>query len=88
MVEEVRNLLARGLTFDRLTSLGLEYREIGAYLAGRKTYRSMVSDLETAIGHFAKRQETWFRGMARRGLRLQMIESGNVEAALKAVETW
>jgi len=88
MVEEVRNLLARGLTFDRLTSLGLEYREIGAYLQGRKTHASMVSDLETAIGHFAKRQETWFRGMARRGLRVRSIDGDAVEVALKAIENW
>ncbi len=88
MVEEVRGLLARGITPERLESLGLEYREIGAYLAGRKTHRRMVSDLETAIRQFAKRQETWFRGMPRRGLPVQTIESGDVGAALQAVEEW
>ncbi len=88
MVEEVRGLLSRGITQERLRSLGLEYREVGAYLARRKTFKSMVSSLQTAIGHFAKRQETWFRGMPRRGLRLQTIESGDIEAALKSVETW
>lgn len=88
MVDEVRSLLANGVEPERLESLGLEYREIGTYLAGRKTYRSMVSDLEIAIGQFAKRQETWFRGMPRRGLPIQTIESGDLEAALAAVEEW
>ncbi|MCK5377977.1 MAG: tRNA (adenosine(37)-N6)-dimethylallyltransferase MiaA [Acidobacteria bacterium] len=88
MVGEVRDLLDQGVTRERLKSLGLEYREIGAYLAGRKTYRAMVSDLETAIRQFAKRQDTWFRGMPRRGLPVETIESGNVEAALQAVEEW
>jgi len=88
MVDEVRGLLQQGVTAERLKSLGLEYREIGAYLAGKKTYRSMVSDLETAIGRFAKRQETWFRGMPRRGLTVQTIEGGDVEAAMQAVEEW
>ncbi len=88
MVAEVRGLLDQGITTERLKSLGLEYREIGAYLAGRKTYRTMVSDLETAIGQFAKRQETWFRGMPRRGLPVTTIESGDVEAALQTVEQW
>ena len=88
MIEEVRGLLAQGITPERLASLGLEYREIGAYLAGLKTYRSMTRDLETEIGKFAKRQETWFRGMSRRGLPVKTIESGDVEAAMQAVEEW
>ncbi len=88
MVGEVRSLLDQGITLERLKNLGLEYREVGAYLAGRKTYRAMVSDLETAIGQFAKRQETWFRGMPRRGLPVTTIESGDVEAALRAVKQW
>ena len=88
MVGEVRGLLDQGVTTERLKTLGLEYREIGAYLAGQKTYRSMVSDLETAIGQFAKRQETWFRGMPRRGLPVRTIEIGDIEAALQAVEEW
>ncbi len=88
MVEEVRGLLAQGVTPERLGSLGLEYREIGAYLTGQKTYRSMTCNLETAIGHFAKRQETWFRGMPRRGLPVQTIEIGDVESVLETVEQW
>jgi tRNA dimethylallyltransferase len=88
MVDEVRGLLAEGITAERLKKLGLEYREIGAYLAGQKTYRSMSRDLETEIGKFAKRQETWFRGMPRRGLPVETIESGDVESALQAVEGW
>ncbi len=88
MIEEVRGLLGSGITPQRLEKLGLEYREIGAYLAGRKTYRSMVSDLETAIGKFAKRQETWFRGMPRRGLTVQVICGDDTPSALEALEHW
>lgn len=88
LVEEVRGLLAQGVTAGRLDSLGLEYRQVGAYLAGRKTYRSMVSDLETAIGQFAKRQETWFRGMPRRGLSMRSIDAGDIETALQTTENW
>lgn len=88
MVDEVRGLLAQGITPERLEKLGLEYREIGAYLTGQKTYRSMTSDLETEIGKFAKRQETWFRGMPRRGLIVKTIEGGDIEGALQAIEEW
>lgn len=88
MVEEVRGLLAQGVTRERLESLGLEYREIGTYLTGRKTYKAMVSNLETSIAQFAKRQETWFRGMPRRGLPLRSIEGDDIETALEIVEQW
>ena len=88
MIEEVRGLLSRGITPQRLEKLGLEYREISAYLAGRKTYRSMVSDLENAIGKFAKRQETWFRGMPRRDLSVRTIDGDDTRAALETLELW
>ncbi len=34
----------------------------------------MVSSLETAIHQFAKRQMTWFRGMERRGIKINWID--------------
>ena len=73
MVEEVHCLLDRGLDPCRLDDLGLEYREIAAYVSGKKTRQQMVSDLEIAIGRFAKRQQTWFRGMERRGVPIRWI---------------
>ena len=88
MIDEVRGLLERGLPPERLESLGLEYREIGRYLAGRTTYRSMVVTLQTRIGQFAKRQETWFRGMARRGLPVREISIGDVDGAMGIIERW
>ncbi len=88
MVGEVRGLLERGLSIERLENLGLEYREIGRYLSGRTTYESMVVTLRTKIGQFAKRQETWFRGMARRGLPVREIDFDDHDAARRAVEEW
>ena len=88
MVDEVRALQNAGLSYDRLDRLGLEYREIGAYLAGRKNRRQMVDDLATAIGRFAKRQETWFRGMERRGTPIERIEPGDAGRILEDVREW
>jgi tRNA dimethylallyltransferase len=34
----------------------------------------MVKNLETAIHQFAKRQMTWFRGMERKGVRINWID--------------
>jgi tRNA dimethylallyltransferase len=38
------------------------------------SYDAMVKDLETAIHQFAKRQMTWFRGMERRGVKINWID--------------
>ena len=84
MVEEVQGLLDRGLGPSRLEDLGLEYREVAAYLLGRKSREDMISDLEIAIGRFAKRQQTWFRGMERRGTPIQWIAADDVDSVMRA----
>ena len=88
MVDEVRGLLAAGLTHHRLERLGLEYREIGAYLAGRKNRFQLIDDLAVAICRFAKRQETWFRGMEKRGTPITWIEPGDAERILADAKEW
>jgi tRNA dimethylallyltransferase len=84
MVDEVRALLDRGLSPERLDELGLEYREISAFLLGEKTWEGMVSDLEVAIGRFAKRQQTWFRGMEKRGIQVLWIGPDDADEIIAA----
>jgi tRNA dimethylallyltransferase len=85
MIDEVRGLLDRGVSRLRLDGLGLEYREVAAYLNGEKSLERMTSDLESAIGRFAKRQQTWFRGMERRGVEIRWIPAGDVGSVVAAV---
>lgn len=61
MVEEVKNLHVKGLSFSRMEELGLEYRYIGRYLEGKMSYEEMVDTLATKIRRFAKRQMTWLK---------------------------
>ncbi len=61
MVREVKNLHARGLSWKRMESLGLEYRYLSRYLRGRLTKAEMIEKLETEIYRYAKRQMTWFK---------------------------
>ena len=74
MVEEVRRLLASGISPDDLIYYGLEYKFVTLYLTGQLDYDSMVLKLQTAIHQFAKRQMTWFRGMERRGIDIEWIK--------------
>jgi tRNA A37 N6-isopentenylltransferase MiaA len=84
----VRGLLDAGLPPERLAALGLEYREIGAYLAGRVSYGEMVERLAAAIGRFAKRQQTWFRGMERRGTPMTRINPGDAARVVDDAIPW
>jgi tRNA dimethylallyltransferase len=84
MIEEVRGLHARGVSWDRLDSLGLEYRYVGRYLQGDMDRDEMISQLGTRIHQFAKRQMTWFRRMERRGVAIHWIEAADYDS-LKAL---
>lgn len=62
MVEEVRQLLAQGLSHERLEAFGLEYRFISRLLRGEfPNEAAMVERLKFAIHDFTRRQLTWFR---------------------------
>ena len=74
MVGEVRRLLEH-LAPEDLIYYGLEYKYLTLYCTGRLSYDEMLSQLETAIHQFAKRQMTWFRGMERRGTPIHWIDA-------------
>lgn len=75
MVEEVRNIIASGVDPEDLIYYGLEYKFLTLYVIGKLSYEEMVTQLEIAIHQFAKRQMTWFRGMERRGCKIQWIDA-------------
>lgn len=86
LVDEVENIHAHGITWERLERLGLEYRATAEYLQGKiPNLQEYTNRLYTMICQFAKRQETWFRGMERKGVAISWIENGDREAAVSCV---
>ncbi len=75
MIDEVRRLLAEGVSADDLIYYGLEYKFLTQHIIGELTYGEMVAALEIAIHQFAKRQMTWFRGMERRGFTIHWMDA-------------
>jgi tRNA dimethylallyltransferase len=75
MVEEVQALLDEGIPAEDLIYYGLEYKFVTEYLKGQTSYEEMFTRLEIAIHQFAKRQMTWFRGMERRGFKINWIDA-------------
>ncbi len=87
MVDEVRELTARGVGRERLALFGMEYKRIASYLFEEVCYDQMVELLRKDIHHLAKRQVTWFRGMTRRGIDIHWIEEPDLEIASRLIET-
>jgi tRNA dimethylallyltransferase len=61
LVEEVRELLAKGVPADS-NALGAHgYRRVVEYLRGERDLPSAIEQTKLDVRHYAKRQLTWFR---------------------------
>lgn len=83
LLAEVQGLLDAGVTPTRMEMLGLEYREVTAFLTGRKSEQQMTDDLRRGIRRLAKRQMTWFRGLSRRGIDVTWIGPDDHDVVLR-----
>ena len=70
MIDEVKTLLQKGITHEKLNFFGLEYKFISLHLKGELNYNDMFQKLNSSIHTFAKRQMTWFRKMEREGVEI------------------
>jgi len=86
LLEEVERLMEAGIGLARLEQLGMEYRHLGRHLAGQVSFEQMRADLLQSIGKLAKRQDTWFRGMDRRGIPVHWVEGCDPLAAADQIE--
>ena len=86
LIEEVEQLHASGVSWERLELLGLEYRFISQLLQGSiNNENDCYQKLLAAINQFAKRQETWFRRMEKRGTKIHWVPEGALPHALAAM---
>lgn len=61
LVDEVKDLLQRGVPAES-NALGAHgYRRVVEYLQGKRTIESAVEQTKLDVRHYAKRQLTWFR---------------------------
>jgi len=88
LIEEVEALHSNGVPWEKLSFLGLEYRFVSEFLRGEiRNHNDLEQKLASAICAFAKRQETWFRRMQRRGVDILWIEEGATSKAFRMIET-
>lgn len=60
MIQEVKQLHGRGISWGRLDGFGLEYRYLSRYLRGILGKEKMIEELDRESFRYAKRQLTWF----------------------------
>lgn len=63
LVDEVRNLLASGISPKAQAMLGIGYKQTVEFLTGDSTLDETISNVAQATRNFAKRQLTWYRRM-------------------------
>jgi len=61
LIEETKQLLARGYRRDSAAMKGLGYRQVAEHLAGEYDATEMVRRFKRDTRHYSKRQMTWFR---------------------------
>jgi tRNA dimethylallyltransferase len=86
MIEEVKDLIKKGVTFEKLAYFGLEYKYLGLYIEGKLNYNEMFQKLNTAIHRFAKRQMTWFRKMEREGVKINWFDAKDYNLILNFIK--
>ena len=91
MIEEVQSIHDSGITWERLEKLGLEYRFCSEYLQGKyQSKDELYEKLFIAIRQFAKRQETWYRSMEKKGVVINWLpqvpdKNERINAALEMI---
>ena len=89
MLEEVQAIHDSGISWERLEKLGLEYRFCSEFLQGKiESKEKLFEGLFIAIRQFAKRQETWFRMMEKKGVEIHWLTPGTKEERIAQARKW
>jgi len=82
LINEIKELLDSGITFDNQCMRGIGYKEYKDYFTGEKTIEECTNEVKLNSHHFAKRQYTWFNNQ----LKVEWFE--NKDEALDRIKQW
>ena len=89
MLDEVQSIHDSGISWERLEKLGLEYRFCSLFLQGKiASKEELFEGLFISIRQFAKRQETWFRMMEKKGVEIHWLDAGSKEERIAQAREW
>ena len=87
LLDEVRDLLARGYERQLPSMSGLGYAQLTEHLLGEVTLPEAVQNTKADTRSFIRRQETWFRGHDH-GILWHNVDQIEVRKTLRLVQTW
>lgn len=61
LIEEIKALLNKGISFENQSMQGIGYKEFKEYFEGTKTLDECIKEVKTHTHQFIKRQYTWFK---------------------------
>ncbi len=76
----------KGVSYERLEFLGLEYRYMALCLQNKITEAEMKEQLLAKIRQFAKRQDSWFRKLERDGFSIYWMPPEQTADAVRIAE--
>ncbi len=83
MVEEVRRIVASGVSVSAHALKAIGYREVVEMLEGRCDLETAIDNTKRSSRRFAKRQLTWLRGMREDALQwVPPVEEGGAPAVI------
>jgi tRNA dimethylallyltransferase len=82
LIDEVRALISAERPLSSVASQGVGYLEVIEYLRGGPSMAQTIERVQARTRQFAKRQETWFRGLSE----VQSLAVGDAAAAAIAAQ--
>lgn len=82
LLDEIKSLLNKGVTFDNQSMQAIGYKEFKDYFNKTKTKEECINDVKTHTHQFIKRQYTWFKNQ------MNVEWYDNKEDALISINKW
>jgi tRNA dimethylallyltransferase len=87
LLDEVRWLLEKGLTYDDISMKGIGYKEIIGHINGEYDFDTAILKVKQHTRNYAKRQLTWFRRYENMKW-INLSEYENDEKAIEDIIKW
>jgi len=84
LIREARELHSKGLSYKRMTELGLEYRSLAQFLQGKLTRVELTQELESSIKRYARKQIIYWK----RNKEIVWFTSPTAKEIQRKVKSW
>ncbi len=83
LIDEIKSLLDKGITFDNQCMQGIGYKEFRGYFDGTSSLEDCIALVKRNTHHFVKRQYTWFNNQ----MPIEWYDTSD-ESIYKSIDRW